>query len=364
MIENKPSAPRSHTPSDMPSEISVAARKDAHLDLAKKAVPSDDMPHPLDAITLPYCALPEANLSSINITTCWLGKQLKAPLMITGMTGGTSRARSLNQLLAAAANKHGIALGIGSQRASLQAGESQAELRRIAPDIPLIGNIGGAQLAAEGGLGLAQRAIDDIQADALAIHINPLQEAIQPEGDHDWRGVRAAILAAKQTLSCPILVKEVGAGLSIDVVDMLASDGIEMMDVAGKGGTNWAAVEAARRTPNTAQLYEPFLDMGIDLPDAIHGARQVSDQLFIIASGGIRHGMDASRCLWLGADIAGIAGRALRALEDENGTFHEGRLDDYLSDFIQQIKLSLFLTGNQSIANFKKMARICQENSD
>lgn len=348
----------------MIDKIPAATRKNAHLDLAKKAVPLDHMPHPLDAITLPYCALPEANLSTINISTSWLGKQLQAPLMITGMTGGTSRARKLNQFLAAAANKHGIALGIGSQRASLQASESQAELRQLAPDIPLIGNIGGAQLAAEGGLALAQCAIDDIQADALAIHINPLQEAIQPEGDHDWHGVRAAILAAKQTLSCPILVKEVGAGLSFDVVDMLASDGIEMIDVAGKGGTNWAAVEAARQTPNASQFYEPFLDIGIDLPDAIRGARQVGEPLFIIASGGIRHGMDASRCLWLGADIAGIAGGALRSLEDENGVCHESRLDDYLSDFIQQIKLSLFLTGNQSITNFRKMARICQNYAD
>ena len=155
-----------------------------------------------------------------------------------------------------------------------------------------------------------------------------------------------------------------GAGLSVDVVDMLASDGIEMIDVAGKGGTNWAAVEAARQTPNASQLYEPFLDIGIDLPDAIRGARQAGEPLFIIASGGIRHGVDASRCLWLGADIAGIAGRALRALEDENGTCHEGRLDDYLSDFIQQIKLTLFLTGNQSITNFIKMARICQNYAD
>ncbi len=339
------------------SDIPAAARKNDHLDLAKKAVPPKDTPHPLDAITLPYCAMPEANLSNIDISMLWLGKRLTSPLMITGMTGGTKRARILNQMLAAAANKHGIALGIGSQRASLQSGETQRELRDVAPDIPLIGNIGAAQLAADGGLEFAQQAIDDIDADALAIHLNPLQEVIQPEGDHDWRGVRAKIRTANQILSRPILVKEVGAGLSSDVVAMLASDGIENMDVAGKGGTNWAVVEAARRGPDAQRLYSPFLDTGIALPEAITGARQCGEALFIIASGGIRHGLDACRCLWLGANIAGIAGRVLEALEDQDGSCHEGRLDHYLTDFVQQMKLSIFLSGARTLSKFRKMAK-------
>ena len=345
------------------SDIPAATRKDAHLDLAKKAMPPKDTPHPLDAITLPYCAMPEADLSNIDISMLWLGKRLNSPLMITGMTGGTKRARILNQMLAAAANKHGIALGIGSQRASLQSGETQAELRDVAPDIPLIGNIGATQLAADGGLDLAQRAIDDIDADALAIHLNPLQEVIQPEGDHDWRGVRAKIRKANQILSRPVLVKEVGAGLSSDVVAMLASDGIEMIDVAGKGGTNWAAVEAARQNPDAQRLYSPFLDTGIALPDAITGARHRGKTLFIIASGGIRHGLDASRCLWLGANIAGIAGRVLKALEDQDGSRHEDRLDDYLTDFVQQIKLSIFLSGAGSLSQFQKNARLGRKTS-
>ena len=339
------------------SDIPAATRKNAHLDLAKKALPPKDTPHPLDAITLPYCSMPEADLSNTDISMLWLGKRLTSPLMITGMTGGTKRARLLNQMLAAAANKHGIALGIGSQRASLQSGETQAELRAVAPDIPLIGNIGAAQLAADGGLELAQQAIDDIDADALAIHLNPLQEVIQPEGDHDWRGVRAKIRAASQILSRPVLVKEVGAGLSSDVVAMLASDGIEMMDVAGRGGTNWAVVEAIRQTPDAKRLYSPFLDTGIVLPDAITGARQCGETLFLIASGGIRHGLDASRCLWLGANIVGIAGRVLEALEDEDGSCHEGRLDDYLTEFVQQIKLSIFLSGAGKLSQFQKIAR-------
>ena len=139
----------------------------------------------------------------------FLGTELAAPLMITGMTGGTERAMSINKVLAQTAQQQQIALGLGSQRASLESGQSQSELRRIAPDAVLIGNLGGAQLAGKDGLKLAQAAVEDIKADALAIHLNPLQEAIQPEGDHDWRGVLAAIESAVVELDCPVLVKEV-----------------------------------------------------------------------------------------------------------------------------------------------------------
>jgi len=343
------------TPTDHTPQKQTADRKNRHLDLAKASQPM--AVHPLDSITLPYCALPECDLSAISLSARLFGKDLAAPLMITGMTGGTDRANTLNSLLAEAAQTHKIALGLGSQRASLEAGNSQAELRKLAPDAVLIGNLGGAQLAGKDGIKLARAAAEDIRADALAIHLNPLQEAIQPEGDHDWTGVLAAIEEAVSTLPCPVLVKEVGAGLSGEVVRRLAGVGVRHVDVAARGGTNWAEIELHRRPAEDAALYQPFLSTGLMLPEAIAQARAVSEQVSIIASGGIRHGLDAAKTLWLGADIAGMAGQILRAAEDEAGGLHPDRLATTLDMIQKQLKLSLFFTGSPSITAFKRKNR-------
>ena len=331
----------------------TADRKNTHLDLAKACQPLAE--HPLDAVILPYCALPECDLKRISLTTQYLGTELAAPLMITGMTGGTDRAMAINRVLADAVQKKKIVLGFGSQRASLESGQSQAELRRLAPDAVLIGNLGGAQLAGKDGLKLAHAAVEDIKADALAIHLNPLQEAIQPEGDHDWRGVLAAIETAVSTLNCPVLVKEVGAGLSGDVVRRLAAIGVRHVDVAARGGTNWAEIELNRRPAADRAHYAPFLSCGPMLPEAIAQARAVSENLCIIASGGVRHGLDVAKCLWLGADLVGMAGQILRAAEDEAGHLHPERLSSMLDGVQQQLRLSLFLAGQSSIRSFKRV---------
>ena len=331
----------------------AAERKNTHLDLAKANQPLDE--HPLDAVSLPYCALPECNLNGVSLTTEFLGTELAAPLMITGMTGGTDRAMAINRVLANIAQKKKIALGVGSQRASLESGQSQAELRRLAPDAVLIGNLGGAQLAGKDGLKLARAAVEDIKADALAIHLNPLQEAIQPEGDHDWRGGLAAIETTVSTLNCPVLVKEVGAGLSGDVVRQLAAIGVRHVDVAARGGTNWAEIELNRRPVTDRAHYVPFLSCGLMLPEAIVQARAVSENLCIIASGGVRHGLDVAKCLRLGADLVGMAGQILRAAEDEAGHLHPQQLSDMLDGVQQQLRLSLFLAGKSNIKSFKKV---------
>ena len=330
----------------------TADRKNVHLDLAKASLPLNN--HPLDAVKLPYCALPECDLNAVSLKTEFLGVELAAPLMITGMTGGTERAMSINKVLAQTAQQQQIAFVLGSQRDSLESGQSQSELRRIAPDAVLIGNLGGAQLAGKDGLKLAQAAVEDIKADALAIHLNPLQEAIQPEGDHDWRGVLAAIESAVVELDCPVLVKEVGAGLSGDVVRRLSTIGVICVDVAAKGGTNWAEIELNRRQTTDWPHYKPFLDFGLSLPDAITQGRAVSESLCIIASGGVRHGVDVAKCLWLGADLVGMAGQILRAVEDESAKLHPKRLAFMLDNLKQQLRLSLFLAGKSSIKGFKR----------
>ena len=321
----------------------AGARKDKHLDLAYQSLPDSDN-HPMDSIELPYCALPEISLDEVSLTTSFLGAELSAPVMITAMTGGSPRADRLNLTLAELAQNSKVALGLGSQRASLEQGKSQKNLRKAAPDIPLIGNLGGVQLAAPGGIELALRAADDIEADALAIHLNPLQEAIQPEGETDWRGVLDKLEALMRTLPCPLIVKEVGAGLSAPLVAQLASIGVNIVDIAGRSGTNWARIEAARRTDDTAWL-EPFLDIGINTPDAIYGARAVSDQLCVIGSGGLRHGLDAAKAIMLGADIAGMAGAVLRAAEDKHHNPTPELAQAIMDDIKRQITLSCFLAG-------------------
>ncbi len=332
----------------------TSARKDAHLDLAKHQWPHGaESRHPLDNIDLPYNALPELNLSDTDISVRFLGRRLAMPVMITGMTGGTDRSNKINSALVAVARDAGIAVGLGSQRASLEAGQSQKTLRKQAGNTILIGNIGAAQLVQPQGMELARRAVDDLEADALAIHLNPLQELVQPEGDHSWAGISSAIERAVSRLPCPVLIKEVGAGLSGDVVTRLYGLGVRHVDLAARGGTNWALIEASRQTAQNQQLYAPFLSMGIDLPCAITAARTACPDMQLIASGGIRHGLDMAKCLWLGADMAGIAGAVISQLEDEEGRLQQDRLAGWLQMSKDQIRLSLFLTGARTVSQLK-----------
>ena len=337
----------------------ASGRKDAHLDLARKTLAEGQQSlHPLEAVELPYCALPELDLAEIDITTRFLRRQLSAPLLITGMTGGTERADALNAVLVEVAAQHNIAVGLGSQRASLEAGQSQKDLRASNPSACLIGNLGGVQIVGDAGFALAQRAVEDIEADALAIHLNPLQEAIQPEGDHNWQGVEAAIARLADKLDCPVIVKEVGAGLGPDVVRRLYAAGAAYVDVAAKGGTNWALIEWLRQSPDKQALYSPFLQMGIGLPEAVRAARHAVPNIQIIASGGVRNGLDIAKTLWLGADMAGMAGALLQALEDEKRKLHPARLSDKIIEIQEQLRLACFLTGVKNVRKLKKLPRM------
>jgi isopentenyl-diphosphate delta-isomerase len=219
----------------------------------------------------------------------------------------------------------------------------------------LIGNLGAVQIVGDTGFALAQRAADDIEADALAIHLNPLQEAIQPEGDHGWQGVEAAIMRLVDKLGCPILVKEVGAGLSAPVVRRLHAAGVRHIDVAARGGTNWALIEWLRQNPDKQALYSPFLSMGIDLPNAVQGARQAAPDITIIASGGVQNGLDIAKTLFLGADMGGMAGEMLQALEDEARTLHPSRLSEKIEQVQTQLRLACFLTGSKSVRDLQKL---------
>ena len=340
----------------------AALRKDKHIALALDARAASQIPNKLDEVQLPYHALPECDLASIALDTRFLDKQLSLPLMITGMTGGTDFADRINASLAELTAEAGIGLGIGSQRASLAGARDQTILRRHNPNGVLVGNLGGVQLARPGGLDMARAATDSLEADALAIHLNPLQEAAQPEGETDWRGVREAIAQAVQALPCPIIIKEVGAGLSAEVARQLGDVGVVHFDVAGLGGTNWTRIEAARHEGDSADWLDPFLDMGISTPDALSQVRAAMPTASLIGSGGVRHGLDIARVLYLGADVAGMAGPLLKALigPDTSDNVKEMAAtplypDDFMAkidEIRKQLKLALFLNQSADLAQF------------
>jgi isopentenyl-diphosphate delta-isomerase len=285
-------------------------------------------------------ALPEVSLESIDLSTKFLGKTIKYPILITGMTGGYDDAGPINIELAAAAQKHGLAFGVGSQRAMIESPDlaSTYRVRKAAPDIPLIANIGAFQLKRY-PLEKIESLVSSIDADALAIHLNPLQEAIQPEGDTDFTGVLDAIRKACEKISVPIMVKETGAGISQDVASRLKDCGVEWIDVAGAGGTSWSMVEYLRggKVPG-------FQDWGIPTAEAVMQCRGI---LPMVASGGIRNGLDGAKAIVLGADMCGAAYPFIKAQR-------EGELDQFTDDFTKQMRLCAFLTGSKNLHHLKK----------
>ncbi len=335
----------------------AAARKDSHLDLALDPRTHSPGKNGFDRLRFTHCALPETNLATIDLTTEFLGYQLEAPLMIGAMTGGTKRADQINHALATIAENQSIALAVGSQRAALQAGQSTRILRDLAPHIPIIGNLGGVQLAQPGGIDLAQAAIDDLQADAIAIHLNPLQEAVQPEGETDWVGVKSAIAALVKTAAAPVIVKEVGAGITAVLAAELFDMGVTAVDVAGFGGTNWARIEAARRRGD-ADMFAPFFDWGVPTVDCLRAVCHACPDRFVIASGGVRHGLDAAKAIRLGADMVAAAGPMLAHLVADDAALDLSKLQDFVAGWKQQMALTLFLTGASDLAAFRQ-AEIC-----
>ena len=339
----------------------AADRKNAHLDLARGGDAQTAHSNGFDRVVLSHNALPECDLDAIDLGCHFLGHRLTMPLMIGAMTGGTDRADAINLALAKAAQKAGIALAVGSQRASIENQRDQHILRKTAPDIPIIANLGGAQLARPDGLKMAQDAVAMLEADAIAIHLNPLQEAAQPEGDRNWHGVEDAIGQLVQSQTCPVIIKEVGAGITKDVAIRLDALGVRYIDVAGLGGTNWTRIETLRHQNGDNLLMAPFLDWGIstfdalidlqtDMPETGHNA-QLNARL--IASGGIRHGLDAAKGIWLGADMIAAAGHFLRAVEDDTGQITPDGIDQAITFWRQQMQLTLFLTGSRDIQSFR-----------
>ena len=258
----------------------------------------------MDDIAFVHCALPELDLADIDLSVDFLGKRLAAPVLVSSMTGGPERSLHLNCAIAEACNAMGMAFGVGSQRIALEGNESEGlgpELRRLAPDVPIYANFGAAQLRQWDGVAMARRAVEMIAADALIIHLNPLQEAVQSGGDSNWTGIRNAIAELCRECEFPIICKEVGAGISGQVARQLLDAGVGAIDVAGLGGTSWAGVEAERAIDaEQRQIADAFRTWGIPTATAIADVRAACPETPLIASGGI-----SRRCRLCEIDPAG-----------------------------------------------------------
>jgi isopentenyl-diphosphate delta-isomerase len=296
-------------------------------------------------------ALPEINLSEVDSSVTLFGKRLSAPLVISSMTGGTDMARRINQNLAAAAQKHGIAMGLGSQRAAVEKPELaySYQVRGVAPDILLFANIGAVQLNYKYGPSECQRAVDMIEADALILHFNVLQEAVQPEGDTNFAGLLHKIENVCKSVSVPVIAKEVGWGFSEQNARDLASVGVSAIDVAGSGGTSWSEVEYHRApTSFHAQVARSFADWGIPTADAIQYAVKGAPGLKVIASGGLRDGIDIAKCIALGATAGGMAGPFLKAADDSIEA-----VDQLIRQVTAQLRIAMLCSGARDIAQLQ-----------
>lgn len=295
-------------------------------------------------IELVHKTSPEIDFEEINLSSSLFEKELEAPIVICPMTGGHERGQEINIALAEAAQELNIAFGVGSQRAAIEDSdlEETYQVREVAPDILLLGNLGVAQLSQGYGIEEAKKAVEMIGADALGLHFNPLQEAIQPEGGTNFKGVLEGISKITSKMKEPLYLKETGAGMNASIASKFVEVGAKAIDVSGAGGTSWAGVEAMREK-SSAELSEIFWDWGI--PTSISTA-EVSDVIDVpvISSGGIRTGLDAAKAIALGADFVGIGLPLFRA-----SVRGKEKVAGWLKEFIQELKTAMFLTGCTSI---------------
>ncbi|HYU34212.1 MAG TPA: type 2 isopentenyl-diphosphate Delta-isomerase [Thermoanaerobaculia bacterium] len=322
-------------------------RKAEHIRLALDARMQLGGAGAFDDYRFSHEALPEIDIAEIDTSVEFLGRRLAAPLLISCMTGGTESAGVINRNLAAGAERTGVAVGVGSQRKALEdpAKADTFRVREVAPSVPLLANLGAVQLNYGMGVRECRQAVDMIQADALVLHLNPLQEAIQPEGQCNFSGLLPKIGQVAREVGVPVVAKEVGAGLSARAARGLAEQGVRILDTAGVGGTSWARIEAARA--GDLEIGEIFAGWGLPTPLSIQEVRQVPD-VTVIASGGIRNGLDAAKAIALGADLVGMAYPFLApALESPE------KVAERVRRFLQELKICMFCLGVKTVAELR-----------
>lgn len=334
------------------SPAQTQTRKADHLRIClEEDVQFNTNTNGLERYRFTHCCLPELNRHDIDLNTTFLSKQLSAPLLISSMTGGTEQAGIINQRLAQVAQHYKIAMGVGSQRVAVEKPQVAATfaVRSHAPDILLFANLGAVQLNYNYGLEQCLRVVDLLQADALILHLNPLQECIQTKGDTNFHGLLDKINVLCCELPVPVIAKEVGNGISVVMAHKLIEAGVKAIDVAGAGGTSWAKVESERaETQLQRRLGMTFADWGLPTAECITSIRSAAPTIPLIASGGLRHGLDIAKALALGADMGGMALPFLQAAAES-----EAALESLVEILIAEITTVLFCTGNANIEQLK-----------
>jgi isopentenyl-diphosphate Delta-isomerase len=338
--------------SDVASDIEIIKqRKKEGIDIPlQKNVQAKTTSTYLEYVRLVHNALPEVDYNDIDTSTTFLGNKFSAPIIIDSMTGGTDQATVINSRLGELAEKYGFGMGVGSQRAGLKSEELAASYsiaRKNAPNAFLIANIGGAQLAKGFTADEARRIVKMIRANALVVHLNPLQELVQPEGEPRYKGVLAKISELAKAIDIPLIVKEVGAGISKEVAIKLEMAGVSAINIAGAGGTSWAGVEKLRAESAKDDLKkllgEMFWDWGIPTAASLIEVRHAV-KLPLIGSGGLRNGLEVAKCIVLGANMAAMAFPFLRAAAESNES-----LFAFADAVLAELKSTMFLVGAKDI---------------
>jgi isopentenyl-diphosphate Delta-isomerase len=343
--------------SDSPSDIEVIKqrKKEGIVIPLTRNVQAKESSTYLEYVKLIHNALPEIDFDAVETNQKFLSHHFKAPIIIDSMTGGTPEATKINSRLSLAAEKFGLGMGLGSQRAGLlssELAETYSIARSNAPNAFLVANIGGAQLSKGLKIKEIKNMIEMIEADALVVHLNPLQELIQPEGEPKYKGVLSKIKEICTNFDIPIIVKEVGAGISMEVAERLQSAGVSAINVAGSGGTSWAGVEKLRAETahdfNKINLGELFWDWGIPTAVSLIEVRK-SVKIPVIASGGIRNGLEIAKCIALGANMCGMAFPFLRHASKSLENLYE-----FTNRTLIELRGAMFLVGSKNINQLGK----------
>ena len=346
-------------PGDPDQSKHTERRKAEHLRITMDENVASGLTSGFERYRFVHRALPECDLDAIATAQTFLGKTLRLPLLVSSMTGGTAEATTINRRLAQAAQEAGIALGVGSQRSAVEQPSlvDTFRVRDVAPNILLFANIGAVQLNRGYGVDECRRAVEMIGADALILHLNALQEALQPEGDHEWRGLLDRIAAVCRAVGVPVVAKEVGWGIAPDVARALATAGVAAIDVAGAGGTSWSQVEMHRaRTPGAARVAAHFMDWGIPTAECVAAVAAALPEMPLIASGGIRNGVDVAKAVALGAHACGLALPFLKAAAISTEAVLEA-----IDELGTTLRIAMFATGAADLAALRGTDRLIRQ---
>lgn len=336
----------------------IANRKDDHLEICENQNVASSGKPGWEAIDLPHCALPDLDFDEIDLGVSFLNENFSAPFLISSMTGGSERGEKVNSLLAEFAQSKNIPMGVGSQRIALENKNADIfGLRKVAPTATLYANLGAVQFNYGVSAADCLNLIEKLQAQAFILHLNPLQEAIQNEGDRNFKGLWQKIEEVCKKSPVPVILKETGCGLDPETCVRAMSVGVSALDVAGFGGTHWGYIEGLRNE-RRAKLGETFRGWGTPTAVSIFMARSnLNEEVPIIASGGIRNGLDAAKAFYLGANLAGLALPFLKA-----ASAGEKILEQTFEDLCESLRISLFCTNCKTVDNIQVKGKVVYEN--